>query len=94
MHGHELEGALHKANSSLEKGLALLSDTEMENGLSQAFSNIINGIGELKWAGDESKSNAEIAQKVILPLIDGFVILNASHDEITVTSDTPLHTIL
>jgi len=29
--------------------------------------------------------------KSMLPLIDGFVILNASHDDITVTSDTPLH---
>ena len=90
-HGHKFEGVLHKAFAVLERGLASLSDTKTESGLSQTFYDVINRVVQLKGAHTKSESNAEIAEKIILPLIDGFTILNANRDDITVRSDCPLY---
>ena len=90
--GHKFEGALHKAFRLLERGLALLSDTKTESGLSLNFCNVMDGIVEhRKKTRSEAESNAEIAEEIILPLIDGFIILNANHNDIKVTSDSRIY---
>ena len=90
--GHESEGPLHKAFSVLERGLVFLSDTKTESRLSQTFCDVMNEIVQLrKRTRTETRSKAEIAEQIILPLIDGFIILNANHDDITVRSDSSLY---
>ena len=64
----------------LKSGLALLSDTKTESGLSKTFLNVIKGIVKLRKNGySEAQSIAEIAQKIIMRLVHGSVIMIASH---------------
>ena len=88
VNGLKFEGALHKAFNMLERGLVSLSDTKTKSGLSQTFNTTMNGILELRRK-TRAEINAEIAENIILPLMDGFIILNASHRDIT--TNAPLY---
>ena len=89
--GHEFKGALLEASILLERGLALISDPETESGLGEIFWDDLNEILQLrKTTHSEAKSNAVIAEKIILPFIDGYVIMNATHYDVEDRIDSRL----
>jgi len=78
--GVQQESLVGEAVGVLEEGLAKLSDPARERGLSQEFLELMGSFGH-QSTHNEAQSNAAIARGILLPLIDGFCILNASHED-------------
>ena len=78
--GIQQESLVATAVGVLEEGLAKLSDPARERGLSQEFEELMSNFGD-KSTQNEAQSNAAIAKGILLSLIDGFCILNASHED-------------
>ena len=91
--GIQQESLVGKAVGLLEEGLAKLTDLTRERGLSQEFVELMCSFGH-QSTRNEAQTNAAITRGILLPLIDGFCILNASYeDEINEeaqSSDKPL----
>lgn len=78
--GIQQESLVGKAVGVLEEGLAKLTDPTRESGLSQEFTKLMCSFGSQSTC-NEAQTNAAIARGILLPLIDGFCILNASHED-------------
>ena len=78
--GIQQESLVGKAVGVLEEGLAKLTDPARERGLSREFVKLMCNFGR-QSTRNKAQSNAAIARGVLLPLIDGFCILNASHED-------------
>ena len=78
--GIQQESLVGKAVGVLEEGLAKLTDPTRESGLNQEFVKLMCSFGH-QSTRNEAQTNAAIARGILLPLIDGFCILNASHED-------------
>ncbi|KAJ7372806.1 hypothetical protein OS493_016725 [Desmophyllum pertusum] len=78
--GIQHKGLEGEAFGVLEEALAKLTDPMRPKGLSQEFVKVTSSFGKRKGR-TEAEINADMAKGILLPLINGFSILNASHED-------------